>query len=414
MKDSPGFPRRLRRLRRNSRFCANYGAIIPALVFALGFAAIGDLRAQDAPTPQPTVAAPELTPVPAPSPSTPTPAPAASAAPTATLAAPAAGATPSDATPPADGTFQNPIKVNGADPWLTYHDGSYYYTWTAYNNVRMKSAHHFADLRDAREQTVWTDRDPQHSKNIWAPECHLLPDDKGQPRWYLYYTASNGVDTNHRMYVAESEGPTPLGPYHFKAQLQTDPANQYFAIDGTVLRLADGTLYFLWAGRPSPNGQGLYISKMKDPWTLEGTRSYLLASGFGCTHTREAPETIQRHGKVFLVYSTCDTRTPDYKMGMLTADATADLLDPTSWKQTPRPVFQSAPENEVWGPGHPFFFQSPDGKEDWMVYAGKSEDAFTYRERGTRAQPFSWREDGTPDFGAPVPESLHLAPPSGE
>ena len=407
MTNPPGFLRHLRHLRYlrlKNRFNSIYRAIIPVLFSGL----LITLRAQDSPTPQPTVATPELTPLPASSPTIPTPAP------TSVLVAPAAGFTPADATSATEGTFQNPLKVNGADPWLTWANGAYYYTWTAYNNVRMKTARKFVDLKDARELTVWTDRDPQHSKNIWAPECHLLLDDKGNPRWYLYYTASNGTDTNHRMYVAESESDTPLGPYHFKAQLQTDPNNQYFAIDGTVLRLPDDALYFLWAGRPSPNGQGLYISKMQNPWTLEGTRSYLLASGFGCQHTREAPETLVRNGRAFLVYSTCDTRTPDYKMGMLTAELTADLLDPAVWKQTPKPVFQSAPENEVWGPGHCFFFQSPDGKEDWLVYAGKSEDAFTYKERGTRAQPFSWHTDGTPDFGAPVPESLHLAPPSGE
>ena len=324
-------------------------------------------------------------------------------------------AAPTPAPPePGDGTFQNPVRVNGADPWLTYYQGSYYYTWTAYNNVRMKTAHKLADLRDAREFVVWTDRDPAHSKNVWAPECHLLPDEDGKPRWYLYYTAADGVDTHHRMFVAESEGPTPLGPYHFKAQLRTDPQDQYFAIDGTTFTRADGVAFFVWAGRPSPNGQGLYISRMKNAWTLEGPRTYLLASGFGCRHTREAPAVLVRNGRVFLAYSTCDTRTPDYKMGLLTADATADLLDPAVWKQTAEPVFQSAPENEIWGPGHCAFFRSPDGKEDWLVYAGKSEDAFTYRQRATRAQPFAWRADGTPDFGAPVPDKLHLPPPSGE
>ena len=125
---------------------------------------------------------------------------------------------------------------------------------------------------------------PNGHETSGAPEFHRL--DAGTslgPRWYLYYTASDGVnDAHHRLFVLESDHDDPLGPYHFKQRIQTDPKNEFYAIDGTVLAHPNGTLYFLWCGRPSSAGQGLYISAMSNPWTTVGPRVSIPADGFGC------------------------------------------------------------------------------------------------------------------------------------
>jgi GH43 family beta-xylosidase len=316
-------------------------------------------------------------------------------------------------------TFRNPLKQDGADPCLTFHEGWYYLTTTTATDIRMRRARRMGELKDAPDQVVWKDDHPERFRDLWAAEFHRLDGDKGrEPRWYLYYTASDGKegDTHHRMYVLESAGDDPRGPYTFKAKLKTDPEDARYAIDGTVLRLPDGRLYFLWCGRPSPAGQGLYISRMANPWTLTGPRVYLSADGFGCPHVREAPVTLLRNGKVFLVYSACAADTPDYKLGLLRADATrdADLLDTSSWKQHPTPVFARVDQHGVFGPGHCFFFRSPDGKEDWIVYHSKGGMAATYADRSTRAQRFTWKPDGTPDFGLPLSLATDIASPSGE
>ena len=233
-------------------------------------------------------------------------------------------------------------------------------------------------------------------------------------RWYLYYTASDGTDANHRMYVCESAGTDPRGPYTFKSQLQTDPENAWYAIDGTVLRRdSDGSLYLFWCGRPCPPGQGLYVSRMENPWTLTGERVYLPADGFGCDEVREGPATLQRDGRVFLIYSACDTGKPDYKLGMLWSNPGADLRDPVAWKQHPKPMFTRQDDRGVYGPGHNNFFQSPDGK-DWIVYHAKTASEYTYKERSARAQPFTWDSSGLPDFGRPLSLGTDIAEPSGE
>ena len=293
------------------------------------------------------------------------------------------------------GKFQNPIN-GGADPWMTFHEGNYYLTTTQGDAIRMWKAPTLAALKTAKPVTVWKDSDPTRSQGMWAAEFHFITN-----RWYLYYTAtsSDNSDANHRMFVLESAGTDPLGPYAYKARL-ANPTNDQYAIDGTVFqKRTDGLWYFIWAARP---GHVLYIARMANPWTLRGHGVHIPASGFGCEEVREGPVVLQRHGKLFLTYSACDTQKPDYKLGILIADENADLMDPRSWKQHPRPVFERADSNGVFGPGHHGFFKSPDGAEDWIVYHGKTSSAYTYRGRTTRAQKFTWNADGTPNFGIPL------------
>jgi GH43 family beta-xylosidase len=121
---------------------------------------------------------------------------------------------------------------------------------------------------------------------------------------------------------------------------------------------------------------------------------------------------LQRNGKLFMVYSACDTGKPDYKLGMLIADESANLLDPNSWRQHPRPIFERNDANGVFGPGHNGFFRSPDGTEDWLVYHAKTSSSYTYRGRTTRAQKFTWNTDGTPSLGVPLPLTDQLDEPS--
>lgn len=317
--------------------------------------------------------------------------------------------------PPAPKTFRNPLKQDGADPCLFSHDGWYYLSTTTAVDVRLRRARHLGDLANAPDQTVWEDKTPSRSRDIWAAEFHRLDAGSGRGmRWFLYYTASDGQEPHHQMYVAESAGDDPRGPYTFKAQLQTDSKNEFYAIDGTVLKKPNGDLTFFWCGRPSSAGQGLYVSRMSSPWTLEGPRTYLPADGFGCGVVREGPEILQHGGKISLVYSMCGASTPDYRLGMLQAGANADLTNAASWTQFPKLLFARVDQRGVWGPGHCFFFKSPDSKEDWIAYHAKSSIKDTYADRSTRAQKFTWRPDGTPDFGLPLSIDTDIVPPSGE
>jgi GH43 family beta-xylosidase len=302
------------------------------------------------------------------------------------------------------GKFQNPLN-GGADPWLVWHAGNYYLTTTQGDAIRMWKAPTFGRLKTARPAVLWTDANPTRSRGIWAPEFHLISN-----RWYLYYTAtsSDNNDANHRMHVLESAGDDPLGPYSYKGRL-VNPTNDQYAIDGSVFQKPDGNWYYVWAARPN---HVLYIARLANPWTIAGHGVHIPASGFGCAEVREGPVVLRRNGKLFLTYSACDTGKPDYKIGMLIADETADLLDPRSWKQHPKPVFERNDAAGVFGPGHHGFFKSPDGTEDWIVYHAKTSSQYTYRGRTTRAQKFTWNENGTPNFGVPLSLETVLDEPS--
>ncbi len=318
----------------------------------------------------------------------------------------------------AGSTFRNPLKEEGADPWLVFHNGFYYLATTTAVDLRIRRAARLEELKTAPDTVVWTPSDdaPERSHDIWAPEFHRLDAGTGLgPRWYLYFTASDGVDdAHHRMFVLESDRDDPIGPYHFRGRIQTDPNNEFYAIDGTVLNHPNGSLYFLWCGRPSTTGQGLYISRMSNPWTTVGPRLSLPADGFGCPDVREGPTTLVRHGKVLLTYSACSADTPDYRMGMLVAPVEADPMILASWVQEPKPVFARNDAAGVFGPGHHGFFRSPDGTEDWIVYHAKPGVARSYRDRTTRAQKFTWTADGRPDFGAPLSTEVDWPAPAGE
>ena len=178
--------------------------------------------------------------------------------------------------------------------------------------------------------------------------------------------------------------------------------------------------------------QNLYLSALKNPWTIDGPRVRISTPTFAWekagdltpnpaagdpahVDVNEGPEMLKHGDRLFLIYSASGCWTENYCLGMLTADAGSNLLDPASWKKSPEPVFTAQPEAQTYAPGHCGFFKSPDGKEDWIIFHANSErDQGCGRFRSPRAQPFTWKADGTPDFGRPIPLATPIRRPSGE
>lgn len=287
---------------------------------------------------------------------------------------------------------------------MGYSDGEYHLATTQGNCVRMWSATSISGLRDAKPIIVW-----EKGKGVWAPEFHQLPA-KGGKKWYCYFTKTSGEDVDHRMFVMESETNSIKGPYNPPRQIKTDPKDEFYAIDGSVFEQS-GKLYFLWAGHP---GHLIYISRMKDPMTLRGDRVLLPTSGFGCGEVREGPYILKHGGRTFLTYSACDTGKPDYKVGYLWMKDRSDPMDPDSWTQKAEPLLARNDATKVFGPGHHAFFKSPDGKEDWIVYHGKTTEAYTYKGRTTRAQKLEWSTDGFPEKVVPLSLDEKIKTPSGD
>ncbi len=290
--------------------------------------------------------------------------------------------------------FFNPLVApEGADPFLWRHEETYYLAVTRGECISIRHSKTLGGLRDAPEIEVWRDDSAGRFMHMWAPEFFRL-----DGTWFCYYTASDESNAAHRCFVLEGQTDSPLGPYEFKAQLSTDAMDAFYAIDATVVENARGERFCIWAAFPLHR---LFVCAMKNPWTLRGERQSIEADGFGCEEVREGPICLQRGGKIFLIYSICDAAKPDYKLGMLWADENADLANPASWTQHPRPVFERCDENQVYGPGHNSFFQDQNGA-DWIAYHAKSTALFSIDNRTARVQRFGWDAEGFPDFGVPL------------
>src|SRR5687767_649238 len=92
-------------------------------------------------------------------------------------------------------TFTNPL-YKGADPCIVRRDG-WYYLCQAGPGGRLEIWRSRTLTQRGERRIVWTPpRTGWNRAQIWAPELHYL-----RGRWYIYYAASNGRNSTHRMGV---------------------------------------------------------------------------------------------------------------------------------------------------------------------------------------------------------------------
>jgi len=308
-------------------------------------------------------------------------------------------------------TFTNPIAVRGADPWVIQWQGNYYYCQARRGGVSVTRSARLIDIGKGRAAQVWTPpRGTAYSKELWAPELHYL-----RGKWFIYVAADDGDNVNHRMYVLEGTSQDPQEPFVFRGMLAT-PTNRW-AIDGTVLQMADEKLYFIWSGWDGTENvaQNLYIAPMSDPLTVSGERVCISRPEHdwekdGRPLVNEGPQVLRNGDKLFIIYSASGSWADHYCLGQLTWTG-GNVLDPKSWAKKPTPVFSGT--DKVISPGHASFVKSRDGKEDWTVYHTAKHPGAGWN-RQVQAQRFTWNSDGSPDFGEPVAVGLPLPVPSGD
>jgi GH43 family beta-xylosidase len=313
-------------------------------------------------------------------------------------------------------TIVNPLVRQRADAQVFRDtDGSYYMTGSVpeYDRLVLRRSPTLAGLATAAERVLWRHLPSGPlSGFIWAPEMHRV-----DGRWTMYFAAGpsgGGEDVFRiRTYAIRCDGDDPMtGRWSVLGQLQT-PWDS-FTLDSTSF-VHRGQRYLAWAQREPgiDTNSNLYLAPLATPLTLAAKPARLSVptlpweiQGF---KVNEAPAVLERHGRLFLTYSASATDAR-YCMGMLTARADADIMDPAAWSKSPVPVFASSPANNVWGPGHNSFTVDQAGR-DVLVYHARD-----YREikgdplfdpnRHTRAQLIGWRGDGTPDFGVPARNGL--------
>ncbi|MCU1474568.1 glycoside hydrolase family 43 protein [Amnibacterium sp.] len=318
------------------------------------------------------------------------------------------------ATPSASGPgFSNPIKSNGADPWVIRWQDRYLLAESRDGGIWL-TVSPTADLTgigSGTEHRIWTypAQGPQ-SQAVWAPELHHV-----DGHWYVYFAATTDDqnNANHRMFVLESASDDPLSAYTDRGPV-TGGANRW-AIDGTRFTWK-GKDYFVWSGWPGAKDgqQNLYIARMASPTALDGPGVLLSSPTLPWERNgmpiEEGPEALQHDGRLFLVYSASGSWTDSYCLGMLHLTG-SDPLDPSSWAKSPKPVF--AGNTDVVSPGHASFTTSPDGRQDWIVYHSARYPGAGW-DRVIDTQRFTWRADGAPDFGSPIGADSPQPLPSGQ
>lgn len=314
--------------------------------------------------------------------------------------------------------YTAPLIIQRADPYIYRHtDGYYYFTASvpAYNRIEIRRARTIEGLAHAAPRTIWRKHDEgPMSQLIWAPELHYI-----DGKWFVYFAAAEttAFDENgmfqHRMFCIECDQDNPMGKeedWVERGQVKT-PMDS-FSLDATTFEL-NGKLYYVWAQKdPDIKGNSnLYIAEMENPWTLK-TKPVMLSKPEYDWETKvfwvnEGPTVLHRNGRLFLTYSASATD-ENYAMGMLTCDDDADVLDAANWSKSKTPVFQSDIDHDQFGPGHNSFTVAEDGKTDLMVYHCRNYtdikgDPLYDPNRHTIVKPFTYDENGVPEFGKPVP-----------
>ncbi|MDO4866728.1 MAG: family 43 glycosylhydrolase [Clostridia bacterium] len=266
--------------------------------------------------------------------------------------------------------WNSPFIAQRADPYVLRHGGKWYFTASVpeYDRIALRCADTLEGLREAGEIVLWRAHESgDMSLHIWAPELHCL-----DGRWYIYFAASRKDDIwALRPWVLRCEGDDPMaGPWTECGILKRADGDVFsftdFSLDMTIFEHSHRR-YCVWAEKVSVGKKisNLYIAEMADPLTLKTPQMLLSAPTYPWERhefwVNEGPAFIAHGDRVYLTYSASDT-SPAYCMGLLWADADADLMDISSWHKLNHPVFTTDAEKGLFGPGHNTFFTDEAGE----------------------------------------------------
>lgn len=310
--------------------------------------------------------------------------------------------------------FTNPVLPSGPDPWVTRVGKTYYLMVTRGDKLTIRKTNDITRVAEAPEVTVWTPPvTGPNARSIWAPELHRIGS-----KWFIYYTAADsGHDDNlHRsIFVLENAGSDPTqGRWIDRGRVNT----RHSAIDATIFSYRHKAyfVYSLQLGSES----WLAIAQLRTPWRLEGPEVVIARPTKSWEREiypiNEAPEfVLGPKGDLFLTYSASACTSDEYAIGLLSAPAGSNPMDPRVWAKSPSPAVRKAPEVAVFGPGHNGFFTSPDGKQHWMVFhANPGPSMGCTSNRGTWIEPFTFNANGKPVFLRPSGKQEKLDAPSGQ
>ena len=265
--------------------------------------------------------------------------------------------------------WNEPFIPQRADPFITRIEGAWYFTASVpeYDRIVLRRADSLEGLRTAEETVIWrAHEEGWMSKHVWAPELHRI-----DGAWYIYFASSRKDDIwALRPWVLCCGDEDPIsGTWQECGMLRRAKEDGYsftdFSLDMTTFSLR-GRRYCVWAEKVSVGRKisNLYIAELADPLTLKTPQMLLTSPTYAWERhefwVNEGPAFFEEGNRVYLTYSASDTG-PAYCMGLLWAEADADLMDISVWHKMNRPVMKTNEEKGLFGPGHNSFFRDGEG-----------------------------------------------------
>ena len=295
-------------------------------------------------------------------------------------------------------TFQNPIRYYGADPWILYHNGSYYYTATGGDTLMLYKAPNIGDLSTAAGAVIYDPEDGKEwSHNMWSPEIHYFSEEQVGAEyagWYCFVTSDDGQDWNYSSltgYVIKClDGDDLMGrwgnpitgevnvpePIVFR---DTKNPEKFSWIGGMSTLEVNGENYIIFVNEYNRDTvdfyQALQIAKYENPWTIIGEPAEICVPTYDWEKVGGGdgihPYTVEcitgvygDDGSVFVSYAGSAYWTSAYAIGCMEYLG-GDPMDINNWKKSPEPIFSKS--KEVNGCAHACYVTDTDGNK-WAMY----------------------------------------------
>ena len=326
------------------------------------------------------------------------------------LASASCAAAPTTAPTSQSATYQNPLNVSVADPFIFREGDTYYlygteagdglFVWTSRDLVNWTNRGHAFQ----RTNATWSRRD------FWAPELF-----KHRDKYYLHFTALGGGKERDRRTrrVVLAEGDSPLGPFREIKAPWFDVDDGRPVIDGHVFCDEDGQLYLYTVHLDAPPKHPcfeIHVRKLDAQLkpSAETTMCISPTLDWEGKLVNEGPFVLRRGDTYFLTWSANPYWDRNYSVGLATAKSP---LGPWT-KSTTSPILK--PSDTVSGTGHHCLVDSPDGKEVFIAYHVHRDPTNGKAGRVLAIDRVRWVEvDGAPTLKVDGPTHTPQPMPSG-
>jgi GH43 family beta-xylosidase len=296
-------------------------------------------------------------------------------------------------------TFSNPL-YQGEDPWVIFHDGSYYVCTSGPVDPTAVYVSKSPTLLDRGEKIkVWQDAENFH--RVFAPELHFI-----DGKCYIYFCADvKSEGWKHMAVVLQAKTDNPLDGFTNPSVLFTgDEHGNAQANDFTVVTF-NHQLYAFWGSLSDKYVGGALVAPMDNPTTITAHRKEMGLNA-------EGPRAIVRNNKLIMTGAAGGFASKSYCLiGLVYTPDAGPIDDKASWKPLGTLLKTTA---DVWGPSRASFTVSADGTENWVMFHSKIFHADDNGMREVNIQKFTFDKNDLPVFATPAGPGTVQAIPSGD